>query len=353
MAAQRVRSSNGWGPEGFLASSVRPTVGSMELELRHLKVVCAIAELGSVTKAASALGLAQPALTAQLQRIERTLGGALFERDRRGARPTALGELVLNRARVVLPAVDGLRDEAARMAGAGTLRAAVQDRYGGRPDPRRAGRPARRRASRRAAHHLHLALRRRAGVDGARRSARPRPGRRLRQRGSAGRRPAWSGGRWPSRRWRCCCRSPIRAPSLCEVDAGRARRRRLDRAARRRLLRRVLREGVRPGRFHARGRCRRSTTSARSTWWQPVARSRCASRRIRTPPGCRVGPAGQRAAALAAPAGLASGRPGGPAGPGTGLERRPGPRRDRPPHPALRRLAGPQPRPGGRSPGAP
>jgi len=91
----------------------------MELELRHLKVVCAIAELGSVTKAASALGLAQPALTAQLQRIERTLGGALFERDRRGARPTALGELVLDRARVVLPAVDGLRDEAARMAGAG------------------------------------------------------------------------------------------------------------------------------------------------------------------------------------------------------------------------------------------
>jgi DNA-binding transcriptional LysR family regulator len=51
----------------------------MNLELRHLKVVCAIAETGSVTKAASTLGLAQPALTAQLQRIERTLGGPLFE----------------------------------------------------------------------------------------------------------------------------------------------------------------------------------------------------------------------------------------------------------------------------------
>src|SRR5919107_5864935 len=92
----------------------------MNLELRHLKVVCAIAETGSVTKAASLLGLAQPALTAQLQRIERTLGGPLFERDRRGARPTALGELVLDRARVVLPAVDGLPDEAARVAGAGS-----------------------------------------------------------------------------------------------------------------------------------------------------------------------------------------------------------------------------------------
>ena len=89
----------------------------MNLELRHLRVVTAIAETGSVTKAASLLGLAQPALTAQLQRIERALGGPLFERDRRGARPTALGELVLDRARVLLPAMKGLQDEAARMAG--------------------------------------------------------------------------------------------------------------------------------------------------------------------------------------------------------------------------------------------
>src|SRR5688572_29474407 len=92
----------------------------MNLELRHLKVVCAIAETGSVTKAASLLGLAQPALTAQLQRIERTLGGPLFERDRRGARPTALGELVLARARVLLPAMKGLQDEAALLAGRST-----------------------------------------------------------------------------------------------------------------------------------------------------------------------------------------------------------------------------------------
>lgn len=87
----------------------------MDLELRHLKVVCTIADTGSVTKAASALGLAQPALTAQLQRIERVLGGRLFARDRRGARPTPLGELVLARARVLLPAMEGLRDEASRL----------------------------------------------------------------------------------------------------------------------------------------------------------------------------------------------------------------------------------------------
>lgn len=87
----------------------------MKLELRHLRIVCAIADAGSVTKAAASLGLAQPALAAQLKRIERTIGGQLFARDRQGARPTALGELVLARARLLLPAIQGLEDEAARL----------------------------------------------------------------------------------------------------------------------------------------------------------------------------------------------------------------------------------------------
>lgn len=91
----------------------------MRLELRHLRIVCAVADSGSVTKAAAALGLAQPALAAQLKRIERTIGGPLFDRDRHGARPTPLGELVLNRARVLLPAMQGLEDEAARLASNG------------------------------------------------------------------------------------------------------------------------------------------------------------------------------------------------------------------------------------------
>lgn len=94
----------------------------MRLELRHLRIVCAIADNGSVTKAAASLGLAQPALAAQLKRIERTIGGPLFDRDRHGARPTALGELLLNRARILLPAMQGLEDEAARLASNGGAR---------------------------------------------------------------------------------------------------------------------------------------------------------------------------------------------------------------------------------------
>ncbi|MGW4319469.1 LysR substrate-binding domain-containing protein [Streptomyces sp. NPDC004684] len=88
----------------------------MELELRHLKTVRTIAEAGSLTRAATVLGLAQPALSAQLRRIERTLGGELFERGRHGVRATALGELVLERARIVLPAVSELQQEAVRFA---------------------------------------------------------------------------------------------------------------------------------------------------------------------------------------------------------------------------------------------
>ncbi|MBP2705935.1 LysR family transcriptional regulator [Microbispora sp. RL4-1S] len=88
----------------------------MDLEIRHLRVVSAVAETGSVTKAAARLGLAQPSLTAQLKRIERSLGGPLFERDRNGARPTPLGEMVLARARVLLPAVRELQEDAVRFA---------------------------------------------------------------------------------------------------------------------------------------------------------------------------------------------------------------------------------------------
>jgi DNA-binding transcriptional LysR family regulator len=90
----------------------------VDLELRHLRMICAIAEAGSVTKAAAALGLAQPALTTQLKRIERAVGGPLFLRDRRGTSPTPLGDLVLARARVVIPAVNGLQRDATALIGA-------------------------------------------------------------------------------------------------------------------------------------------------------------------------------------------------------------------------------------------
>ena len=94
----------------------------MELELRHLRLIVTVAEQGSVTRAATALGLTQPALTAQLNRIDRALGAEVFTRDQRGARPTALGELVVGRAKVLLPAMSALVEDAHRLVAGRGLR---------------------------------------------------------------------------------------------------------------------------------------------------------------------------------------------------------------------------------------
>ncbi|MGW1765465.1 LysR family transcriptional regulator [Streptomyces sp. NPDC002073] len=80
----------------------------MQLELRHLEAVCRIAEAGSLGRAAHRLGVSQPALSAQLRRIERVAGGELFVRGRNGVEPTPLGEFVLSKARRVLGEMDEL-----------------------------------------------------------------------------------------------------------------------------------------------------------------------------------------------------------------------------------------------------
>ena len=49
------------------------------MELRSLAYFTRIAELGSITRAASHLRLAQPALTRHVQRLEEELGVALFQ----------------------------------------------------------------------------------------------------------------------------------------------------------------------------------------------------------------------------------------------------------------------------------
>ncbi|MFD5244852.1 LysR family transcriptional regulator [Amycolatopsis sp. NPDC058340] len=79
-----------------------------EIDVRQLRLLDAIASAGSIAKAATALGLSQPALSAQLHRVERALERTVFERDRGGVRPTALGEVLLNHARRVLAAADDL-----------------------------------------------------------------------------------------------------------------------------------------------------------------------------------------------------------------------------------------------------
>ncbi|KIF72575.1 peptidase, partial [Streptomyces sp. AcH 505] len=89
----------------------------MELEVRHLRAVCAIADTGSLHKAARQLGMSQPSLTTQLRRIENTLGAELFSRERTGCRPTPLGRSVLSRARPLVAGMATLVAEARAAAG--------------------------------------------------------------------------------------------------------------------------------------------------------------------------------------------------------------------------------------------
>lgn len=97
------------------------------LTLRQLQYAAAIAETGSFRKAAEACRVAQPSLSAQVAELERGLGVALFERDRRRVLVTPAGAALLERARRMLIEADDLVEAARRMSDprVGTLRIGV------------------------------------------------------------------------------------------------------------------------------------------------------------------------------------------------------------------------------------
>lgn len=88
----------------------------MDLEVRHLQLVTAVADVGSLTRAGDHLHLTQSALSHQLRDIEDRLGAALFLRLGRRLVLTPAGERLLESAREVL---DRLRhtEEAIRHLG--------------------------------------------------------------------------------------------------------------------------------------------------------------------------------------------------------------------------------------------
>ncbi|MFI5734979.1 LysR family transcriptional regulator [Kribbella sp. NPDC051587] len=90
----------------------------MELELRHLRVICRVADTGSISKAAASLQVSQPSLTAQVRRIEAVIGGELFQRDVRGVVATPLGQHVVGRARALLADLDDLVNTSSKYLGA-------------------------------------------------------------------------------------------------------------------------------------------------------------------------------------------------------------------------------------------
>jgi DNA-binding transcriptional LysR family regulator len=87
------------------------------VELRQLVYFDAVVRHGGFTRASARLRVAQPAVSAQVRRLERELGTALLHRTTRRVSLTAAGEVFLARIRPVLEQLDGARAALAELAG--------------------------------------------------------------------------------------------------------------------------------------------------------------------------------------------------------------------------------------------
>jgi DNA-binding transcriptional LysR family regulator len=94
------------------------------LRLRHLELLVALAEAGTMRAAAARLHLSQPALSKMLGEVEEGFGARLFDRTPQGLSANGLGQAAVYRARVVLAELARGRDEvdALRHGAAGVLR---------------------------------------------------------------------------------------------------------------------------------------------------------------------------------------------------------------------------------------
>jgi DNA-binding transcriptional LysR family regulator len=76
------------------------------MELRHLKYFVVVAEEGHFTRAAERLGMAQPPLSQQVQKLEREIGAQLFHRLTRGVELTDAGRVLYEDARRIVSDVE-------------------------------------------------------------------------------------------------------------------------------------------------------------------------------------------------------------------------------------------------------
>ena len=97
------------------------------MELRHLRYFVGVGEEQHFGRAAERLQIAQPALSRQIQDLEREVGFLLFERLPRGVRLSEAGKMFLSDARRILQDVDDAKRRAERIAlgQAGTLRVGI------------------------------------------------------------------------------------------------------------------------------------------------------------------------------------------------------------------------------------
>jgi LysR family transcriptional regulator, regulator for metE and metH len=100
----------------------------MYIELRHLRSIRAIAQAGSVARAAEVLNVTQSALSHQIAGLEDQVGMALFARRSRPMTLSAAGMRLLRAAERILPEIAALEDEfsALHLGKTGRLHIAIQ-----------------------------------------------------------------------------------------------------------------------------------------------------------------------------------------------------------------------------------
>ena len=86
------------------------------------KYIAAIAEQGSISKAARKLHISQPGLSQRLKRLEAQLGTELFDRESLPLKPTASGEVFIDYARRAIAAEDSMRRDVYSVAQQGRRR---------------------------------------------------------------------------------------------------------------------------------------------------------------------------------------------------------------------------------------
>jgi DNA-binding transcriptional LysR family regulator len=90
-----------------------PSLNSMlsRLRLKQLRLLVALADHGSLLKAAEHVGLTQPGASKSLQEIESALGTELFQRTNRGLEPNDVGHCVIRYAKLIQTDFAHLREE--------------------------------------------------------------------------------------------------------------------------------------------------------------------------------------------------------------------------------------------------
>src|SRR5437899_11718563 len=78
---------------------------SRRLKLRHLNVLLAVVQSGSMGKAAEHLSITQPVVSKAIADLEKTLGVRLLDRGPQGVEPTLYGRALLKRSAAIFNAL--------------------------------------------------------------------------------------------------------------------------------------------------------------------------------------------------------------------------------------------------------